>query len=49
MVAAQHRLLGDICELRSPLARMNVALELARKRAGADARSALIELMRVER
>jgi two-component system sensor histidine kinase CpxA len=47
MVAAQHRLLGDIShELRSPLARMNVALELARKRAGADARSALDRIER---
>jgi signal transduction histidine kinase len=42
MVAAQHRLLGDIShELRSPLARMSVALELARNRAGADAKGAL--------
>src|SRR3989442_443077 len=42
MVAAQHRLLGDIShELRSPLARMSVALELARKRAGSEAKSAL--------
>jgi signal transduction histidine kinase len=42
MVAAQHRLLGDIShELRSPLARMSVALELARKRAGPDSKSAL--------
>src|SRR5215470_883811 len=42
MVAAQHRLLGDIShELRSPLARMGVALELARKRAGGEAKSAL--------
>lgn len=42
MVAAQHRLLGDIShELRSPLARMSVALELARKRAGPEAKSAL--------
>lgn len=42
MVAAQHRLLGDIShELRSPLARMSVALELARKRSGSDAKSAL--------
>jgi two-component system sensor histidine kinase CpxA len=47
MVAAQHRLLGDIShELRSPLARMNVALELARKRAGAEARSALDRIER---
>lgn len=42
MVAAQHRLLGDIShELRSPLARMGVALELARQRSGSDAKSAL--------
>lgn len=42
MVAAQHRLLGDIShELRSPLARMSVALELARKRAGSEAKTAL--------
>ncbi len=42
MVAAQHRLLGDIShELRSPLARMSVALELARKRAGPEAKTAL--------
>jgi two-component system, OmpR family, sensor histidine kinase CpxA len=42
MVAAQHRLLGDIShELRSPLARMSVALELARKRAGSEAKGAL--------
>jgi two-component system sensor histidine kinase CpxA len=42
MVAAQHRLLGDIShELRSPLARMSVALELSRKRAGPEAKSAL--------
>src|SRR6185312_10834496 len=42
MVAAQHRLLGDIShELRSPLARMSVALELARKRAAPEAKSAL--------
>ena len=42
MVAAQHRLLGDIShELRSPLARMSVALELARKRSAPEAKSAL--------
>jgi two-component system sensor histidine kinase CpxA len=47
MVAAQHRLLGDIShELRSPLARMNVALELARNRAGAEAGSALNRIER---
>jgi signal transduction histidine kinase len=42
LVNAQSRLLTDIShELRSPLARLNVALELARQRSGADARSAL--------
>ena len=42
MIAAQNRLLGDIShELRSPLARMSVALELSRKRAGPEAKSAL--------
>jgi signal transduction histidine kinase len=42
MVAAQNRLLGDIShELRSPLARMSVALELARKRTAPEAKSAL--------
>jgi signal transduction histidine kinase len=47
MVAAQHRLLGDIShELRSPLARMSVALELARKRSSAEARSALDRIER---
>ena len=47
MVAAQHRLLGDIShELRSPLARMSVALELARQRAGPEARSALDRIER---
>jgi two-component system sensor histidine kinase CpxA len=38
LVEAQQRLLGDIShELRSPLARLRVALELARRRAGAEA------------
>jgi len=38
LVVSQHRLLGDIShELRSPLSRLNVALELARKNAGQDA------------
>jgi len=38
LVLSQRRLLGDIShELRSPLARVNVALELARKSAGTDA------------
>jgi two-component system sensor histidine kinase CpxA len=47
LVTGQRRLLGDIShELRSPLARLNVALELARQRAGADATTAL---QRIER
>jgi len=42
LINSQRRLLGDIShELRSPLARLNVALELARQRAGSDATSAL--------
>jgi two-component system sensor histidine kinase CpxA len=42
LVNAQRRLLTDIShELRSPLARLNVALELARQRSGAEAGSAL--------
>jgi two-component system sensor histidine kinase CpxA len=42
LVTAQRRLLTDIShELRSPLARLTVALELARQRSGADAASAL--------
>lgn len=42
LIQSQRRLLGDIShELRSPLARLNVALELARQRAGPDATSAL--------
>jgi len=42
LVDAQRRLLSDIShELRSPLARLNVALELARQRSGAEARTAL--------
>ena len=41
-VNAQARLLNDIShELRSPLARLNVALELARQRSGPSAHSAL--------
>jgi signal transduction histidine kinase len=40
-------LLGDIShELRSPLTRLNVALELARQRAGADATTALERIQR---
>ena len=42
LINSQRRLLGDIShELRSPLARLNVALELARQRSGAEAASAL--------
>jgi len=42
LINAQRRLLSDIShELRSPLARLNVALELARQRSGPDASSAL--------
>jgi two-component system, OmpR family, sensor histidine kinase CpxA len=42
LVDAQRRLLTDIShELRSPLARLNVALELARQRSGTEANSAL--------
>jgi two-component system, OmpR family, sensor histidine kinase CpxA len=42
LVNAQSRLLKDIShELRSPLARMTVALELARQRTGSDAQSIL--------
>ena len=42
-VTAQSRLLTDIShELRSPLARLNVALELARQRSGPDAVAPLI-------
>jgi two-component system sensor histidine kinase CpxA len=42
LVSAQQRLIRDIShELRSPLARLAVALDLARKRAGAEAAGAL--------
>ena len=42
MVLAQQRLLGDIShELRSPLARLGVALGLARQRSGDDVKGAL--------
>jgi signal transduction histidine kinase len=42
LINSQRRLLGDIShELRSPLTRLNVALELARQRSGAEAASAL--------
>ena len=47
LVQAQQRLLGDIShELRSPLARLNVALELARERSGREAESALARIQR---
>jgi two-component system, OmpR family, sensor histidine kinase CpxA len=47
LVEAQRRLLGDIShELRSPLARLRVALELARRRAGAEAAPALDRMER---
>ncbi len=47
MVKAQQRLLGDIShELRSPLARLGVALGLARQRSGAEASSALDRIER---
>lgn len=42
LITSQRRLLGDIShELRSPLARLIVALELARQRSGTEARTAL--------
>lgn len=42
LMTAQRRLLSDIShELRSPLARLGVALELARQKSGPDAASAL--------
>lgn len=47
LIESQRRLLGDIShELRSPLTRLNVALELARQRSGAEARSALERIQR---
>jgi len=47
MVRVQHRLLGDIShELRSPLARLGVALGLARQRSGAEANGALDRIER---
>src|SRR5437870_2920300 len=47
LVEAQRRLLGDIShELRSPLARQGVALAIARRRAGAEADSALDRIER---
>jgi two-component system sensor histidine kinase CpxA len=47
LIDRQRRLLGDIShELRSPLARLNVALELARQRSGIEATSALERIQR---
>ena len=47
LVHSQRRLLGDISpELRSPLARLNVALELARQRSGTEANTALERIQR---
>lgn len=47
MVKAQQRLLGDIShELRSPLARLGVALGLARQRSGPEAQGALDRIER---
>ena len=45
LVNAQSRLLKDIShELRSPLARLNVALALARQRTGSEAQSSLARI-----
>jgi signal transduction histidine kinase len=47
LMTAQRSLLGDIShELRSPLARLNVALGLARQRSGVDAGGALDRIER---
>jgi len=47
LINSQRRLLGDIShELRSPLARLNVALELARQRSGVEATTALERIQR---
>jgi signal transduction histidine kinase len=47
LISSQRRLLGDIShELRSPLTRLNVALELARQRSGKEAHSALERIQR---
>ncbi|MGZ8432620.1 MAG: ATP-binding protein [Candidatus Deferrimicrobiaceae bacterium] len=47
LLASQRRLLRDIShELRSPLARLNVALGLARRKAGADAQGSLDRIER---
>ncbi|MDQ3255255.1 MAG: ATP-binding protein [Acidobacteriota bacterium] len=50
LVTSQRRLLGDIShELRSPLARLSVALGLARRRAGEEASGVTSALDRIER
>ncbi len=50
LVTSQRRLLGDIShELRSPLARLSVALGLARRRAGEEAPGVAGALDRIER
>ncbi len=47
LVRAQRALLSDVShELRSPLARLNVALELARQRAGGEVSGALDRIQR---
>lgn len=47
LVDSQKRLQRDIShELRSPLARLNIALELARQRSGGDAKTALDRIER---
>jgi two-component system sensor histidine kinase CpxA len=47
LISSQSRLLRDVShELRSPLARLNVALELARQRSGEDAAEALDRIAR---
>ena len=47
LLKAQRRLLGDIShELRSPLSRLHVALELARQRAGSEALTALARIQK---
>jgi two-component system, OmpR family, sensor histidine kinase CpxA len=49
LVESQRRLLGDIShELRSPLARLNVALELARNQAGGSSASGYFDRIEVE-
>ena len=50
LVTSQRRLLGDIShELRSPLARLSVALGLARRSAGTEAPNVTSALDRIER